>query len=109
MLARSRSRAALGCRDTRGPALPRAEREVRNRSGLPADEGPAAVIAVRHLLTADQLAERWQVPKSHVYRLTREGLIPTVRLGRYYRYRPDAIERWEANAEQPHKLAAHAA
>jgi excisionase family DNA binding protein len=42
------------------------------------------------LLTADQLAERWQVPKSHVYRLTRDGTIPAVKLGRYYRYRPTA-------------------
>jgi len=47
------------------------------------------------LLTVDQLAERWQIEKSHVYRLTREGVIPTVRLGRYYRYRLDAIERFE--------------
>jgi excisionase family DNA binding protein len=47
------------------------------------------------LLTADDLADRWQVPKSHVYRLTREGAISTVRLGRYYRYRLDAIERFE--------------
>ena len=47
------------------------------------------------LLTAEQLAERWQVPKSHVYRLTRDGAIPAVKLGRYYRYRLDAIERWE--------------
>lgn len=47
------------------------------------------------LLTADQLAERWQVPKSHVYRLTREGKIPVVELGRYKRYRLDAIERFE--------------
>jgi len=52
------------------------------------------------LLTADQLAERWQVPKSHVYRLTREGAIPAVKLGRYYRYRLDAIERFEVG-EQP--------
>jgi len=47
------------------------------------------------LLTADQLAERWQVPKSHVYRLTRDGQVPAVKLGRYYRYRLDAIERFE--------------
>jgi excisionase family DNA binding protein len=58
------------------------------------------VSATAHLLTADELAERWQVPKSHVYRLTREGRIPTVRLGRYYRYRLEAIERWEARSEQ---------
>lgn len=49
----------------------------------------------RRLLTADELAERWQVPKSHVYRLTRDQAIPFVKLGRYYRYRLDAIEAWE--------------
>ncbi len=47
------------------------------------------------LLTADQLAERWQVPKSQVYALTRRGAIPTVKLGKYYRYRLDAIEGFE--------------
>ena len=47
------------------------------------------------LLTAEELAERWQVPKSHVYRLTRDGTVPAVKLGRYYRYRLDAIEAFE--------------
>lgn len=47
------------------------------------------------LLTAEQLADRWQVPKSHVYRLARDGKIPVVTLGRYYRFRIDQIERWE--------------
>jgi excisionase family DNA binding protein len=47
------------------------------------------------LLTADQISERWQVPRSQVYRLTREGSLPAVRLGKYYRYRLDAIERFE--------------
>jgi excisionase family DNA binding protein len=51
--------------------------------------------AVERLLTADDLADRWRVPKSHVYRLTREGKVPAVRLGRYYRYRLDQIERFE--------------
>jgi excisionase family DNA binding protein len=51
------------------------------------------------LLTADELAARWQVPKSHVYRLTREGKLPAVPLGRYYRYRPEAIEAWEREQE----------
>ena len=47
------------------------------------------------ILTADQLAIRWQVPKSHVYRLAREGAIPVVELGRYRRFRLDAIEQFE--------------
>lgn len=51
------------------------------------------------LLTAEQLAARWQVPKSHVYRLTREAKIPAVKLGKYYRYRVDAIESFELGAD----------
>lgn len=56
------------------------------------------------LLTAEELAERWQVPLSQVYRLTRAGRLPVVRLGRYYRYRPDVIERFErgdASIQEP--------
>src|SRR4051794_10914364 len=70
---------------------------------LPADSGhrveEPTVAAFDRLLTAEQLAARWQVPKSHVYRLTREGRIPTVRLGRYYRYRLAAVEAWERQSE----------
>jgi excisionase family DNA binding protein len=47
------------------------------------------------LLTADELATRWQVEKGHVYRLAREGRLPTVRLGRYMRWRLEAIEEFE--------------
>ena len=48
------------------------------------------------LLTAEQLAERWQVPTSWVYAKTRSGEIPQVPLpGRYYRYRLDVIEAFE--------------
>jgi excisionase family DNA binding protein len=67
------------------------------------------VSATGQLLTADELAVRWQVPKSHVYRLTRDGVIPAVRLGRYYRYRLDAIERWEARSEDLAGMSAQAA
>jgi excisionase family DNA binding protein len=58
--------------------------------------GPSAL----PLLTAEDLAARWQVPKQHVYRLARTEQIPTIRLGRYYRFRLDAIEAWEE--KQPH-------
>lgn len=50
------------------------------------------------LLTAEQVAARWQVPKAHVYRLAREGRVPVVTLGaRYRRFRLDAIEEYERN------------
>jgi len=52
------------------------------------------------LLTADQLGERWQVPKAHVYRLAREGRVPVVQIGRYYRFRESSIEAWELAQER---------
>jgi excisionase family DNA binding protein len=52
------------------------------------------------LLNAEQLAKRWQVTAAQVYRLAREGRIPAVRVGRYYRFRLDAIEKWELTTER---------
>lgn len=57
----------------------------------------AATNGAVHLLTAEQLAERWQVPAGHVYRLTRAGQLPAVKLGRYYRYSDTAIAEFERN------------
>jgi excisionase family DNA binding protein len=47
------------------------------------------------LLTAEQLAARWQIKPSTVYAMSRKGSIPTVRLGRLYRYRLADIEAYE--------------
>lgn len=49
------------------------------------------------LLTADDLAARWQVKRAHVYRLEREGRVPSVKLGRYTRFRLAAVEAFEAS------------
>jgi excisionase family DNA binding protein len=51
------------------------------------------------LLTADELAEILGVPTGWIYRQSRAGAIPTVKLGRYYRYRLEAIERWIVDRE----------
>lgn len=69
----------------------RSPRRAGPRSGGHTSEKVTAAA----LLTADELAVRWQVPKSWVYAATRDGRIPAVRLGRYYRYRLDAIEAFE--------------
>lgn len=47
------------------------------------------------LLTADDIAQRWQVSRDLVYELTRQGRIPVVKLGRCYRYKLDQIEAYE--------------
>jgi excisionase family DNA binding protein len=51
------------------------------------------------LLTAAQVADLLGVPTSWVYEQSRRGRIPTVTLGRYRRYRRDAIEGWIAGLE----------
>lgn len=51
------------------------------------------------LLTAAEVAELLGVPVSWVYEQSRRGRIPTVTLGRYRRYRREAIERWVAELE----------
>jgi excisionase family DNA binding protein len=48
------------------------------------------------LLTAKQVADLLAVPESWVREATREGRIPHVKLGRYRRYQPTAIEAWLA-------------
>lgn len=49
----------------------------------------------QHLLTALDIANRWQVSEAFVYRLARDGKIPVVKIGRHRRFRLDEIERWE--------------
>lgn len=53
-------------------------------------------MSAAQLLTAEDLAERWQVKVAWVYAKTRSGEIPRVPLpGRYYRYRLETIEAFE--------------
>jgi excisionase family DNA binding protein len=73
-----------------------------NGHGLGADGKRAAAMTVaqtaKPLLTAEELAARWDVPKPHVYRLAREGHLPkgiVVSLGRYYRFRLAGVEEFE--------------
>ncbi len=48
----------------------------------------------RIVLNADEVAKMLAVTTTWVYARSRDGLIPTVKLVRYYRYRPEAIEHW---------------
>ena len=52
------------------------------------------------LLTAAEVAEMLGVPTSWVYEQSRAGRIPTVTLGRYRRYRREAIEEWLREIER---------
>ena len=79
------------------PSAPTPHGAARPASPPAPLEGPEHTngTATSHLLTAEDLASRWQVPASQVYRLTRTGRLPVVKLGRYYRYRLQSIEEFE--------------
>jgi excisionase family DNA binding protein len=46
------------------------------------------------LLTAEQVAKLLGVPRSWVYEQSRAVRLPTLQLGRYRRYRREAIDAW---------------
>jgi excisionase family DNA binding protein len=59
------------------------------------------------LLTAQDVADLLGVATSWVYEQSRRGRIPTVTLGRYRRYRREAIEAWVKDLERELTHAGH--
>ena len=47
-----------------------------------------------YVLTIVELSEYLKVPKSTLYKLVREGKVPCQKVGRHWRFRKDAIDRW---------------
>jgi excisionase family DNA binding protein len=52
------------------------------------DEKPSSV------LTIDELAVYLKIAKSTLYKLVREGKIPSQKIGRHWRFRKGAIDNW---------------
>jgi excisionase family DNA binding protein len=52
------------------------------------------------LLTAEQVAKLLSVKRSWVYAQARSGRLPHVRVGRYPRFRRDALEAWIRDQER---------
>jgi excisionase family DNA binding protein len=69
--------------------------------------GAEKVSAPNALLTADEVAALLRVTTAWVYVQTRADRIPHVRLGRYVRFRQDAIEQWVAGIEAEGDGKAH--
>ena len=46
------------------------------------------------VLTIDEVAVYLKIPKSTVYKLAQEGRIPGQKVGRHWRFRKQAINRW---------------
>ena len=61
------------------------------------DEKPGGV------LTIEELSVYLKIPRSTLYKLVREGRIPSQKVGRHWRFRKESIDRWldETRAEEP--------
>jgi excisionase family DNA binding protein len=46
------------------------------------------------VLTIEELATYLKISKSTLYKLVREGKIPCQKIGRHWRFRKGAIDRW---------------
>lgn len=46
------------------------------------------------VLNIDELADYLKIPKSTLYKLVREGKLPCQKVGRHWRFRKEAIDRW---------------
>jgi excisionase family DNA binding protein len=46
------------------------------------------------VLTINELSVYLKIPKSTLYKLVREGKVPCQKVGRHWRFRKMAIDRW---------------
>jgi len=55
------------------------------------------------VLTIEELAAYLKIPKSTLYKLVREGKIPSQKIGRHWRFRKGAIDKWleETRTDKP--------
>ncbi len=55
------------------------------------------------VLTIEELSIYLKIPKSTLYKLVREGKVPSQKVGRHWRFRKKAIDRWldETRPEEP--------
>jgi len=55
------------------------------------------------VLTIEELAVYLKIPKSTLYKLVREGKVPSQKVGRHWRFRKEAIDRWldKTRVEEP--------
>lgn len=49
---------------------------------------------ISEILTIEELAAYLRIPKSTLYKLVREEKVPSVKVGRHWRFQKRAIDRW---------------
>lgn len=46
------------------------------------------------VFTIEELATYLKIPKSTIYKLAQEGKLPGQKVGKHWRFRKEAIDRW---------------
>lgn len=46
------------------------------------------------VMTVDEVAEYLRIPRASVYKLAQQARIPCQKVGRHWRFRREALERW---------------
>ena len=67
---------------------------------MDADEGDAMTPDTRPLLDVPDLSHQFKVPPGWVYAKVASGELPYVRVGRYLRFRPTAIDAYLRKQER---------
>ncbi|HEX2695773.1 MAG TPA: helix-turn-helix domain-containing protein [Acidobacteriota bacterium] len=50
--------------------------------------------SINEVLTIGELATYLKIPKSTLYKLAREGKLPSNKIGRHWRFQKRSIDRW---------------
>jgi excisionase family DNA binding protein len=50
--------------------------------------------SIREVLTIGELSAYLKIPKSTLYKLAREGKLPSNKVGRHWRFQKRSIDRW---------------
>lgn len=58
------------------------------------------------ILTLDEVAEYLRVHRSTVYRMAREGAIPSIKVANQWRFHKDRIDRWLVEREEETRASA---
>jgi DNA binding domain, excisionase family len=61
------------------------------------------------VLTIEELSKYLKIAKSTLYKLVREGKVPCQKVGRHWRFRKEAIDRWleKSGADAAKRRGAH--
>ena len=77
--------------------LPRNPAKLPN---FPKEEGSKAMTTAHEVLTLKELCDLLRIHPPTIYKLLREGRIPSFRIGSEWRFRRDVILRWMAEKSE---------